>query len=814
VLAALALLVAVHAADPVQVGTRLAPAEVRAGETATFRVDVETDGSRAQIQPFASLPPGLELIGTRDFDQRQFTLPGGTRRFVGREFMLRASAPGRYQIPGVRVIVDSRTYTTEPVILTVIAAATTPADAPLGPDGVLLRAWLDTDTVYVGEQVTLHVEAVFSREARLRLRRAPEYEAPAPSGFWTHDIPDRQAPTTRGTRGDVYETQTFRRAFFPITPGHYEIPPARLFYEMRRGILYAPETFTVESEPLPMVVLPVPEAGRPAAFTGGVGRFAMSASVAPSRVPAGEGVVLTVELVGLGNVRALPPPRLPVLNGVEIFPPSEEAHSEIAGTTLRGRKRFEWILVPREPGELRIPPIEYATFDPGAETFITAVTPALDLRVDPGAGVAVGGAQPTSLRYIRAQPDRGAMHAWVTSPWFAAAQVLPLLLLAGALVLRGRRRPDAPLSARALRRRRRTLIRDLDGRARSDDADFFAYAETGARGWLGARLGLDPRDIHHPDLLERAGAPPDVAARTRALFHRIATARYSPTAPDVEARRDLVRALARLLERVDRESPRGRRTAPQSAVATAGAAAAAIAVGAGVALLLAVPAPASAPVSPQPPESAFVYGVALFQSSQYDGAAAAFERYVRHRPEDPAGWYNLGTARYRAGDTGHAVRAWLAGARLNPRDRDTRHNLRVAGVPPELVRSVTPPVPMRTHEMLLLAALAWFVAGAAGAWWLLRHRPVGGVVALIGLLTAVALAGTATLSMREPPTRVVLESTVLRAAPNPHAELLGTLSAGAGLSAVDHHNGWVRVRTGAGVEGWLESDLAGRIVIP
>jgi tetratricopeptide (TPR) repeat protein len=814
VLAALALVVAVHAADPVQVGTRLDPAEVRAGETATFRVDVETDGSRAQIQPFASLPPGLELVGTRDSDQLQFSLPGRTRRFVGREFTLRASAPGRYQIPAVRVLVDGRTYTTEPVVLTVIAAATPPADAPLGPDGVLLRAWLDADTVYVGEQITLHVEAVFSREARLRLRRAPEYEAPAPSGFWTHDIPDRQAPTTRGTRGDVYETQTFRRAFFPITPGRYEIPPARLFYEMRRGILHAPETFTVESEPLPLVVLPVPEAGRPAAFTGGVGRYAMSASLAPSRVPAGEGVVLTVELVGLGNVRALPPPRLPALNGVETFPPTEETDSEIAGTTLQGRKRFEWILVPREPGELRIPPIEYATFDPGAETFITAVTPALELRVDPGAGVAVGGAQPTSLRYLKAQPGRGALRAWVASPWFAAAQVLPLLLLAGALVVRGRQRPDTPLSARALRRRRRALIRDLDGRARSGDVDFFAHAETGARGWLAARLGLDPRDTHHAEVLERAGAPRDVAARTRALFQRIATARFSLTAPDLEARRDLVRALARLLERVDRESPRKGRTAPRSAVATAGATGATIAGVASVAIFLAAPAPASAPVGPQPPESAFVDGVTLFQSSQYDGAAAAFERYVRHRPEDPAGWYNLGTARYRAGHTGHAVRAWLAGARLDPRDRDTRHNLRVAAVPPELVRSVTPPVPMRTDEMLLLAALAWFLAGAAGAWWLLRHRPVDGLVAGIGLLVAVALAGAGTLSMREPPTRIVLEATDLRAAPNPHAESLGSLSAGVGLRAVDRHDGWVRVRTGAGVEGWLESDLAGRIVIP
>lgn len=799
----LALLFALQGASPVQVTARLVDAEVRAGETATFRVDVETDGSRAQIQPFASLPPGMELVGTRDYDQRQFRLPGGTRRFVGREFMLRAARPGHYEIPAVRVIVDGRTYATDPVLLIVTGAAASPGESPLGPEGVLLRAWLDADTVYVGEQITLHVEAVFSREARLRLRRAPEYEAPSPSGFWTHDVPDRRAPVTRGVRGDVYETQTFRRAFFPISPGRYEIPPARLYYEMRRGILYAPETFTVESDPLPLVVLPIPEQGRPPAFTGGVGRYDMTASVEPSRVAAGEGVVLTVVLEGTGNLRTLPPPRLPTLPGVEVFPPTEETDSEIVGTTIEGRKRFAWILIPREPGDIAVPAIEYAAFDPESATFVTTTTPALPLRVDPGVLAARDG-PPTTLRYLKTAPDPASALRWVVSPWFAAAQVTPLLLLAGALVVRRRGRADAPASARALRRRRRAVIRDLDGRASSGDDDFFATAESAVRAWLAARLGVDPRDVHRSDALIDAGVPTDAAARARALFERIATARYAPTAPDVEARRDLVRALARVLERIDREARRARGAARRSRTATAGV---------GTAILVTVLA-VPAPVATQAVEGDFERGVALFQASRYAEAAAAFERHVQQRPDDPAGWYNVGTARYRAGQTGHAVRAWLHGARLDPRDRDTRHNLRVAGVQPELVSRVTPVLPLRTNEMLLLGAIAWFLAGAAGAWWLLRRRPGALLLAAVGILIAASLGAAAVHSTREPRTRILLESAQLRAAPHAHAEGLGSLDPGTGVIAVGQHNGWIRVRVPAGVEGWLETDLAGRIIVP
>jgi tetratricopeptide (TPR) repeat protein len=803
VVAALALLFALQGVAPVQVTARLVDAEVRAGETATFRVDVETDGPRAQIQPFASLPPGVELVGTRDYDQRQFSMPGGVRRFVGREFMLRAGRPGHYEIPAVRIIVDGRTYATDPVLLSVTGAAGLPGDSPVGPDGVLLRAWLDADTVYVGQQITLHVEAVFSREARLRLRRAPEYEAPSPSGFWTHDIPDRRAPVTRGVRGDVYETQTFRRAFFPISPGRYEIPPARLFYEMRRGILYAPETFTVESDPLSLVVLPIPEEGRPPGFTGGVGRYDMRASIEPTRVAAGEGVVLTVELEGTGNLRTLPPPRLPTLPGVEIFPPTEETDSEIVGTTIEGRKRFAWILIPREPGDMAVPEIEYAAFDPESAAFITTITPTLPLRVDPGVTAGHDGA-PTTLRYLKTAPDRrGSGLRWVASPWFAAAQVMPLLLLAGALVVRRRGRSQAPASARALRRRRRAAVRDLDERARAGDDDFFAMAESVVRTWLAARLGVDPRDAHRATALVDAGVPMEAAARVSALFERIVTARYAPAAPDAEARSDLVRALGRVLERIDREARRGR--PPRRARTTAAGLGSAVLV-----TFLAVPVPAAA----QSGDGEFLRGVALFQASRYADAAAAFEQYVRHRPDDPAGWYNVGTARYRAGQPGHAVRAWLQGARLDPRDRDTRHNLRVAGVPPELVGRVTPILPLRTDEMLLIGAIAWFIAGGAGAWWLLRRRPAAAMLAGIAILVAAGLAAAATHSAREPRIRILLGSAHLRAAPHAQAETLGSLDPGAGVIAVDQHNGWMRVRALNGLEGWLESDLAGRIIVP
>jgi hypothetical protein len=796
VISALLLALMVQAQDPVRVRAQLTHTEVRVGETTVLRVEVETDGARAQIQRIPSLPPGLELAGTRDFDHRQFTLPGGGRRFITREHVLRPASPGRYQVPAVDVVVDGARYSTQPFLLDVIGAPHAGRGSGGSEHGVVLRAWLDADTVYAGQQVTLYVETMFSQEARLRLRRAPEYEPPATSGFWVHDFPDGRAPVTRGTRGDIYETQTFRRAFFPISPGRYEIPPARLFYEMRRGLLQAPETFTVTSDPIPLVVRPVPEEGRPHTFTGAVGQFSMRGWVEPDRVVAGEAAVLTVEVWGAGNVRTLPPPSLPEMVGVDVFPPKEESDIEISGSALRGEKRFSWVIIPQQAGHVEIPEIAYSAFDPAAGEYRTSTVTLPPIQVDPGAAVAHTPPM-AGLRYLKPRPAPTSPLGWVRSPWFAGAQILPVLLVAGALVRRRRRHSGIRVSYHALRRRRRDGVRDLHEAAAAGGADFLARAHSFATEWTASRLTIEPRAVARSETLMDAGLSVVTARALRDVLDRFAAARYAPSPPDSKTRQDLVLALERVLERIDREAPRPRRAAPRTA--TAGTAVLA-------ALALAVPA-----ATQGQPAATFAAGTSHFDAGRYAEAAAAYDTYVRDRPGDYAGWYNLGTAHYRAGDQGRAIWAWLHSARLQPRDPDTRHNLRIAGAAPELVSHVTPPVPLRTEEMLLLAALAWFGAAGAAAWWALRGGRAAVTAAAVALFLAIGLAATAAHSARGPDTIVALAPTSLRAGPNLHAESLATVEAGTGLVQLATEGAWVRARTRAGAEGWIETDLAGRV---
>ncbi|HSH45622.1 MAG TPA: tetratricopeptide repeat protein, partial [Longimicrobiales bacterium] len=335
--------------------------------------------------------------------------------------------------------------------------------------------------------------------------------------------------------------------------------------------------------------------------------------------------------------------------------------------------------------------------------------------------------------------------------------------------------------------------------------------------------GLEPRLAVGRDRLVAAGIGEGTASSIRALVDRLAAARYAPTPLPPSARRELLRGADRLLERVDAEAPwpapgvdgsgRGTRAARGPGVRagmlvpflllTAAASGGAIGVEGR-------PAVAQSPGDAAPAET-FQRGVDAFDAGEHAEAVALFRQFVTSNPEDAAGWYNLGTAYHQAGESGAAIWAWLHVPRLDPRDRDTRHNLRVAGASPELVRRAAPAVPLRVSELMLLASIMWFITGGAGAWWILRRGRLPGAVAAVGLALIVAVGAALMEATRSPETLVALDHTTLQAGPVLRGEVVDEVEAGAGLIPVSRRDEWLRVRTLSGREGWLEDRFVGAL---
>jgi hypothetical protein len=550
---------------PVRVEATISPGTVPVGASATLTITVATRGPEPDFIEAPRLPSGLEVLRTSDYTEFQFTLPGGRSRVVRREILLIARAPGRFNIPPISIRVQGRRYQTRSLTLLVTAGATAGNAPGRGPGNeVILRASVVPETVFVGQQTTYQAEALFSADVEFRLRRSPEYEPPNPSGFWIHDLPDPPSTTTQVVGDQVYAVQTFRRAFFPLAPGRYTIPPARLAYEVYGGYFSAAQSRELRSDSLQLVVLPLPEAGKPSSFGGAVGRFAVRARVEPEEVQAGETALLTLEVEGRGNVKALPPPPLPEFPDVEVYPPGEEAVVEVADGQVRGVKRFTWILVPRRPGRIELPAIEYAYFDPDRREYELARTRPLTILAHGGSEKAMdaGDGQSTADEPTLERTGRRLL-AWLRSPAAAALPLVPLLGL--VWVVRRRRRaaraptPPQPRPAAGDAR----ALAELASPSAQADPELLTRLGKTFRAALAVQLGVPELARATPDAvrqtLQTHGVSSELAQSAAELLNRIEHARFSPDRPGPEPRRALVSEAQRLADAIAREHRRARR---------------------------------------------------------------------------------------------------------------------------------------------------------------------------------------------------------------------------------------------------------------
>jgi tetratricopeptide (TPR) repeat protein len=764
--------------DPVRVTAVLTADRVEVGVSTTLQITVETRGPAPDDIRVPTLPANLDILGTSEYTQTQISVPGGRSRATRREVILVARAPGVFRIGPATVVVGGRTYRTDPLDLIVSSGGATRPGSPPARSGSSLEVVLRPDTVYVGQQVLLRARATFSEEMRLRQSRPPTFDPPAPSGFWIQDVPDPVSVSLRVSEGRTVETQTYRRAYFPLSAGEFRFPPARLHYEVRRGFLFSPESRELVSDSARLVVLPLPETGRPATFTGAVGRLRLSASLSQTRVAAGEPTVLTVEVEGLGNVKALPEPRLPEIAHADVFSPSQESRVDIADDEVGGVKRFQWMIVPQRTGSLMIPPVEYGVFDPELRAYVVLRSDTLHVT----ATTVVTEASPDgALRGLRTAPSRRL--SWVRTTGFAALQIAPVLLLFGVVQLQRRRvRPPTPREHALQARRRLAELRS------TSPLDLAAVERTLCEGLLQV-TGATHGDALHA--LRESGRTA-LAARLDALLHELQRARYAPGASfDAAALADRADALLR------DSAVRGWWPTQRGPAAM---------------LLLACAAVMGAAMPSPAVESAadgvdFARGLELYEAGEFSAAAASFNSWLRLHPGDASGWYNAGTAAYRAGDRGGAIWAWLRATRLAPRDGDIRHNLRVAGADAAAAR-VAPPDRLSTEERKLAAAIGWWLLIAGLAAVVLGGRRFAwtsapGAALLLAAAIVVAMVTTAP--------RLVAplgDGAMLHAGPAVRDENLGVLQPGSLAVIVEDRADWLLVRTGTaaggGREAWVE----------
>lgn len=389
-----------------------------------FMLQIRLEGS--DIAPGA-MPPDtsklsdftVDYLGGQDNSSSSITIINGRMSKVESHgyvysYQLAARKAGKLQIPSIPVPVaggKTRMVYTDPIGITASAAETS--------DDFHLDLNFSKMRFYVGEPVVLTVVWSLGRNAESAAFDLPILDD---QDFTFVDLKKEQDPgknyfqirvggktilAEKGVgvkNGREYTTLSFSKALFAKSPGVIETPEARVscrvlvgysrpqpgrnpfdnffgddFFQGGRTGVY--KTFVARSRPEALTILPLPEEGRPADFSGLVGRFHVEASADPVEVNVGDPITLTVSIGGpdyLDNVE------LPALAKDPEIAKSFKTPDEMAvGVVSKGVKRFTQTLRPMSVDAKAIPPIRLSYFNPDAGRYEIAQSSSIPLTVKP-----------------------------------------------------------------------------------------------------------------------------------------------------------------------------------------------------------------------------------------------------------------------------------------------------------------------------------------------------------------------------------------------------------------------------------------------
>ncbi|MDH5627133.1 MAG: BatD family protein, partial [Candidatus Krumholzibacteria bacterium] len=486
---------------------------------------------------------------------------------------------GTFLIEPIRFTVSNKQYNANPVTVTVVAAAsgvtappaaatpdaTPPGDLPGSDESIFVAASVSADTVYVNQQITWTLG--YYTDGRVELLRSPNYSPPAAEGFWVEDLPP-QNKYYANLHGRQYLVSEIKRGYFPTAPGVYTIGEARVdlvvddvrsrgsvndFFSrgLRGGF---GQQRTLQTDPIQVVVLPLPGRGKPSGFEGAVvSNLTVSTAVDKQVVQVGEPVNVSVEMSGIGNMRTLIPPALDKLNEFKVYESGSSTDSFKKDYVVSGRRKFDFVLVPQAEGRFTIPPVSVAYFDPVKGSYAVAKSIPVPLEVKPGTPedarklVYAGGGDDfrvinRDIRFIHSPPANltVASPPFYASRLFVVLQALPALAVAASLVIeRRRRRLRSDLGLARASRALRDADRRIAGAAKAFGAgrrdDGFSLLQGAVLGYFADRMNVPQAAVTSSDIdayLDKRGVDTEVAAAVGRVVAACNVARYAAGAAE------------------------------------------------------------------------------------------------------------------------------------------------------------------------------------------------------------------------------------------------------------------------------------------
>jgi hypothetical protein len=469
---------------------------------------------------------------------------------------------GTLVIRQASIEIRGQIYKTSPIKINVTAAVEQPRDPNdtqvTADQSLHLVAEISKTNPYLNEPITVVYKIYFSYNIGITNWR--ELDKPKYNDFWSQNIDIKQLVAEEGRyNGEKYRFVTLRKTvLYPQKSGKLVIEPLSLDVDVqlpsnRRNIfgqvLLVEDHKRVSAGAKTINVKALPEAGKPADFSGAVGRFNFKVTPSKTNIKSGESLDLDVSVSGTGNLKLFTLPKPIVPTALEMYDPvhNEQVSTPLSGMT--GRISDKYAIIPQYKGKYPIKPMTFTYFDLGSQSYKTITSPEIMINVLEGPNAGDNSVATTSdtkkaavlssaqFKFIKLKTDLISMKQsdFYGSTLFYLLTLLPFLCIPIIVIFKKKKEAiDGDIAGNKIKLSNKLAKKYLSEAQKEigNKEPFYIALEKAMHNFLKAKINIETSEMSKEKiseiLLERKAKPESISAFIN-LTENCEFARYAPS---------------------------------------------------------------------------------------------------------------------------------------------------------------------------------------------------------------------------------------------------------------------------------------------
>lgn len=679
------------------------PSRVEAGEN--FRVSFKV--TTQDVDDFRSGLHSTDVVeviaGPYTSSESSFQMVNGhtsSSSSITYTYTLYAAKSGVYNIPAAHARVGGKQISSRPAKVTVVGSAqgrgnNSPkmheddnyqphmkaAGSAISGRDLFIKVSANKKKVYEQEPILLTYK-VYTLVDLTQL----EGKMPELTGFHTQEIPLPQQKSFHIERvnGKPYRTVTWSQyVMYPQMTGKMEIPsitfkgivvqqnrsvdPFEAFFNGGSGYVEVKRNIVAPS--IKIDVLPLPH--KPANFSGGVGKFNISAQLNKNELKAGDPLSLRIVVGGIGNLKLIKQPVVNFPKDWDKYDPKVTDKTKLTSNGLEGNMIYDILAVPRNQGHYTIPPVELTYYDTSLNQYKTIKTQSFEIEVAKGDGsrssvVDYSKDQPKEIKDIK--KGEAELHSvdnfFFGSVGYMMSLLIPFAAFVALLVIFRKRAIDnadlvkmkgKKANKIATKRLRQANKLMLAGKTN----EFYDEVLRALWGYVGDKLNMPAEKLSRENISEKLqshNVDDNTISKFLSAIDDCEMMRFAPGDPEGNMNKTFESAMTAIME-IENVMKKKSNKAKVSGFSFV------------LMILMLMPLSANA-ITKQNADDEYAKG-------NYQQAIKDYQEILKTGVSSEI-YYNLGNAYYRTDNITQALLAYERALQLSPGDNDIRFNLQYA----------------------------------------------------------------------------------------------------------------------------------------